>query len=1418
MKNVFHKKFVQSSIEKKSQLNKNNYYKNNYQRTQNTKKGTNKGSNSSASQEINDWISVNKDNNVKIISHNTDTNIIMMSMMYGKNHIIEIIYPEEYPEVKRGFGCREISIPGIIPLSFISKANEQFDNKNLSITRVITHLATTFLKYKQSKQTETDNNTGHVIFSANASVDLNAWDITNDDNETEMVNLDPEEIISSNNNSKEEIIVSETSILNESVQISDPLCSRFDNRDDENKLIVSSLTKDNTDVIDIINNQLNLAHQLTIKNEADRHRMNLSSDIKLINKILENHNCTKNLAIQNNDDLSEINSSITNADDKKIIIYQNMDTNWISNDQTKAKEAFDTNEIFDTKNEKERFDNKIINEMVEYQILDKKWTSNDQTKEIFETKNEDNEHIKKEIYERFDNKIINEMINDQILDKKWILNDQTKEIFGGQILDDRSYIDTEEIFGLVSEHIIKKNSPTKIFSNQAKYNPPYIEEIFDLEHECIIKKNPVVEEIFDLESENILKNDPVEEIINNNQVEDNRPYIEEIFDLESEHIIKKDPTKIKRDIVKIEQDPTKIKNDPQYNNSIMHENQFDKYFDNFFTENIKMLQIENPFIEGDRVMNIIQFRWKEFINQNIKYTDSETFNNETSVNINSEIFNNETSININSDKFINETSININSDKFITDPPINIKSDKFIIDPPINIKSDDTIKTVSGQQSLKFPGKKYNEISFADVEDVMGLYLDLSEYTKNTSLPYDMEKLYINAQDLHKKMHFHNSFKTIKSFSYNAAIRVIMNELKYLCCLGLKNKFSVSPINENIYHLRFTFTKDYFDASSKIYIDNKNNKCIEIEILIDSKFYPFYPPKVRLISPRFCNNLNYRIAMMECLLANNWDSSFNIETIITQFKKITENYGEIDLDTGKCYCDLENDLIDLSLLSEIPARADKFIPKKELQNLNNDVSNINVIKNENKTGKQNTNGTGYGYVGSKQWDMASIIKIKTKKIKRLECCVKNIIKHLTKIIINNVDIDVVKIIKDSCYVPYIKHMFAGNNLFELLKNSAHFELILDSLRIMPDKFMSIFLIIDGENEKSLLEYFSEINNDCQLYLTINSETDNEYNIILNFTKFFKKVTKKTTQPQDENPKNITRHDKTVYEVYKFALTGETCQQFEGMNINAFDSFTRQNGQNMSHNKTNFATTYSVRQISKELSSHSKNLPIDFGSSIFYRYCPNNIRYHEFIITGPENTPYDSGCFHFRMYCPDDYPNKCPMVNICNTGNGTVRFNPNLYKNGLVCLSILGTWSGDRSESWIPGTSTMMQIMISIQSLVLVSEPFYNEPGYSAGSNKEVSQRYNYKIQLNCMKWAMLDILKNPIKGFENAIKVHFKLKTPYIKEICNKWIDQAPLGMRTNFRATYIDLCSELDKLSDINTDILTSKPIKNIVVNPNKG
>ena len=60
------------------------------------------------------------------------------------------------------------------------------------------------------------------------------------------------------------------------------------------------------------------------------------------------------------------------------------------------------------------------------------------------------------------------------------------------------------------------------------------------------------------------------------------------------------------------------------------------------------------------------------------------------------------------------------------------------------------------------------------------------------------------------------------------------------------------------------------------------------------------------------------------------------------------------------------------------------------------------------------------------------------------------------------------------------------------------------------------------------------------------------------------------------------------------------------------------------------------------------------------------------------------------------PNICTNIAIHNTLNyltndGKTRFNPNLYRNGKVCISLLNTWKG---EQWT-SCQTIESILLSL---------------------------------------------------------------------------------------------------------------------------
>uniref|UniRef100_A0AAR5QK65 UBC core domain-containing protein n=2 Tax=Dendroctonus ponderosae TaxID=77166 RepID=A0AAR5QK65_DENPD len=141
-----------------------------------------------------------------------------------------------------------------------------------------------------------------------------------------------------------------------------------------------------------------------------------------------------------------------------------------------------------------------------------------------------------------------------------------------------------------------------------------------------------------------------------------------------------------------------------------------------------------------------------------------------------------------------------------------------------------------------------------------------------------------------------------------------------------------------------------------------------------------------------------------------------------------------------------------------------------------------------------------------------------------------------------------------------------------------------------------------------------------------------------------------------------------------------------------------------------------------------------------------------------------------------------LINLETTGHHTVRFNPNLYNDGKVCLSVLNTWHGRPEEKWNAQTSSFLQVLVSIQSLILVPEPYFNEPGYErargtpAGSVN--SKDYNLNICQATVRWAMLDQILNPCPCFEDVINAHFYMKKHEVLAQVEKWIEELELEVK----------------------------------------
>uniref|UniRef100_A0A674AA36 (E3-independent) E2 ubiquitin-conjugating enzyme n=1 Tax=Salmo trutta TaxID=8032 RepID=A0A674AA36_SALTR len=167
-----------------------------------------------------------------------------------------------------------------------------------------------------------------------------------------------------------------------------------------------------------------------------------------------------------------------------------------------------------------------------------------------------------------------------------------------------------------------------------------------------------------------------------------------------------------------------------------------------------------------------------------------------------------------------------------------------------------------------------------------------------------------------------------------------------------------------------------------------------------------------------------------------------------------------------------------------------------------------------------------------------------------------------------------------------------------------------------------------------------------------------------------------------------------------------------------------------------------------------------------------------LIKGPTRTPYEDGLFVFDIQLPNIYPSVPPLFRYLSQCSG--RLNPNLYDNGKVCVSLLGTWIGKGTERWT-SKSSLLQVLISIQGLILVNEPYYNEAGFDSDrglqEGYENSRCYN-EMALIKMVQSMTQLLQTPIEVFQQEIRQHFTSSGWRLVHRLEAWLELHELAER----------------------------------------
>ncbi|WZY86537.1 hypothetical protein YC2023_032921 [Brassica napus] len=201
----------------------------------------------------------------------------------------------------------------------------------------------------------------------------------------------------------------------------------------------------------------------------------------------------------------------------------------------------------------------------------------------------------------------------------------------------------------------------------------------------------------------------------------------------------------------------------------------------------------------------------------------------------------------------------------------------------------------------------------------------------------------------------------------------------------------------------------------------------------------------------------------------------------------------------------------------------------------------------------------------------------------------------------------------------------------------------------------------------------------------------------------------------------------------------------------------------------------VKKVHGDWKILQDNLP----DGIFVRVYEDRMDLLRAVIVGSYGTPYQDGLFLFDVFLPPKYPSEPPVVFY---HSGGWKLNPNLDEDGNVCLSLLNTWKGRGSEVWDPQSSTILQVLVSIQGLVLNAKPYFNEADYDkligTVEGERRSLEYNEDaFLLNCK--TMMHLMKKQPKGFEELVKEHFIKRGSHILKACNAYMEGYLIGSLT---------------------------------------
>lgn len=683
-------------------------------------------------------------------------------------------------------------------------------------------------------------------------------------------------------------------------------------------------------------------------------------------------------------------------------------------------------------------------------------------------------------------------------------------------------------------------------------------------------------------------------------------------------------------------------------------------------------------------------------------------------------------------------------------------------------------------------------------------------------------------------------------FSSSASSAVLTNDLLLIMKDEQSLGFSAVPVDDNIYHWRVKMFN--FDASSRLARDLIELKdkvgydYIELDVTYKMDLYPFFPPFVKLLRPRFHGFMMGAVTSSDLFKLSHWDPVRQASQTLTLLRNALQKDGAIDVGSDAnsltkfpdgAYTPMEHALLRLQLLSEVGARASTLLDTsvktaasttattaastttaaatKSAKSSKPTESAAEAVDDGYGSGDDGAGaaegsawakGTGYGFSGLHSWDIENYLRAQREKDNETLVVLEELEGAISKADATYKDEDLQQglygTVEGSCLVPFLEQYLSNESLLDMARHMALYEALFGVVRALVKcaYLRGVLARLVGQSPSRVVMHLLEQRaKQCR---TLLKSVDGAGVQAVDDTKLARIVVAvwELVLPHREQLDAMSRETEALEkrlagdsETTTHAHTGDGAierQYTEALAPLQFDEHDMSGGGKALYPGFHFADMIAQeKQIAREKtlraaqeqSSLSTSLPLSLSSSVFVRVDSSRIDTLRALISGPDDTPYQNGCFLFDIFLPSSYPHRAPVVNLETTGNGSVRFNPNLYNCGKVCLSLLGTWAGDQGETWNRDTSTLLQVFVSIQSLILVPQPYFNEPSFErsmhTSQGKMASASYNQDIRFQTLRWAVLGQLETPPAGFEEIVRTHFRIKRDLVRKQCADWTEDA---------------------------------------------